>query len=52
MTATKKMMKGTTPNLMAFHCHRCWACASTMVRVLSDPVMRTTVTTVMPRAAS
>ena len=52
MTAMKKMRKGTTPNRMAFHCQRCSAWASTMVRVLREPVIRTTVTTVMPRAAS
>ena len=48
----KKMMNGTTPRRMAFHCHRWWACESTIARVLNEPVIRTTVTTVMPRAAS
>jgi hypothetical protein len=52
VTATRKMKKGTTPSRMTFHCHRCCAWASTMVRVDRAPVMRTTVTTDSPIAAS
>ncbi len=51
-TAVKKIRKGTTASRMAFHCHRWPAWASTIVRVLSEPEISTTMTTVMPRAAS
>ena len=37
---------------MMFQCHGAPDCASTMVRVESEPVINTTVTTVMPKAAS
>ena len=46
--AMKKITKGTTARRMTFHCQRWPAWASTMARVLSDPVISTTMTTVMP----
>ena len=52
ITAMKKITKGTTAKRMTFHCQRWAAWASTIARVESDPVMSTTMTTVIPRAAS
>ena len=52
MMAMKKMMKGTTASRMTFHCQRWTAWASTIARVVSDPVTSTTITTVIPSAAS
>ena len=52
MTAMKKIRNGTTASRMTFHCQRWPAWASTMARVESDPVISTTITTVMPSAAS
>src|SRR5450759_3106964 len=50
--AMKKITKGMIPSRMAFHCQRWSAWPLTMSRVVSDPVIRTTITTVMPSAAS
>ena len=50
--AIRKRKKGTKPSRIRFQSQNCVAWDSTMARVDSDPVMSTTVTTVMPRAAS
>ena len=45
-------MKGKMPRRMMFQCQKPSAWASTMARVDSERVTSTTVTIVMPRAAS
>ncbi len=50
--AMTKTTKGTTPSRMRFQCQMPWACEVTMLCTDNDPVTSTTVTIVMPRAAS
>ena len=50
--ATKNRMKGTKPSRIRFQSQKLVAWESTMARVDSEPVISTTVTTVMPSAAS
>src|SRR5580704_8442145 len=50
--ATRKRTNGTMPRRIRFQSQNPVACDWTIARVDSEPVMRTTVTTVMPSAAS
>ena len=50
--AMKKKMNGTNPSRITFQSQKADDCESTMARVESDPVIKTTVTTMRPSAAS
>ncbi len=50
--AIMKKMKGRKPSRMRFQFQNPFDCEATMARVESEPVTRTTITVVMPSAAS